>query len=121
MAQVAQGRMIMLEEIAAGGDFGTSRERRRERTFAEGQGRFQLRGFGRPYPWDLAEFIDTAARQPAKTAEAVEDFEADLNSGGSLTPDSKEDRQQLRIGQGISSLCEEAFSGTFSFRPVRDA
>jgi hypothetical protein len=111
----------MLEQIAAGGDFGSSREWRRERTFAEGKGRFQLRGFGRPYPWYRAEFIDTAARQPAKTPEAVEDFETDLNSGGPLTADSKEDRKQLRIGQCISSLCEEAFAGSFSFRPVRDA
>src|SRR5262249_41207403 len=79
MAQVAQGRMIMLEEIPAGGDFGSSREWRRERPFAEGKGRFQLRGFGRPYPWYRAEFIDTAARQPAQTPEAIEDFEADLN------------------------------------------
>jgi hypothetical protein len=111
----------MLEQIAAGGDFGSAREWRRERTLAEGKGRFQLRGFGRPYPWYRAEFIDTAARQPAKTPEAVEDFETDLNRGGSLTTDSKEDRQQLRIGQCISSLCEEAFAGSFSFRPVRDA
>src|SRR5215831_15340249 len=61
--------MIMLEEIAAGGDFGTSRERRRKRTFPEGQGRFQLRGFGRPYPWHRAEFIDSTACQPARTAD----------------------------------------------------
>jgi len=38
-----------------------------------------------------------------------------------VTTNSKENREQLRIGQCIGSLREEAFSGTFRFGPLGDA
>jgi hypothetical protein len=38
-----------------------------------------------------------------------------------VTTHAKENRQQLRIGEGISSLCKKSFSRTFGFRPLGDA
>jgi hypothetical protein len=77
--------------------------------------------FGFSHTWDSAEFFDPALCKSGHIPESIEDIHPDLHRGRPVTTNSKENGQELGIGERLWALSQQSFARPFCFRPLRDA
>jgi hypothetical protein len=59
--------------------------------------------------------------QPGDAAKPIKHFHAHLHGRGSLPTDAQENREELRIRQGIGALRQEPLARPFAYRPMGNA